>query len=191
MSFSEQKRPRLRRRRGPDDALEAHGRRLVVEGAFEGGHALDCGRVLGADGVVFGDDEAEGLGDVFRDALVGAELGGDLEGDAGAGVALWGGLGAIPGHCRRSFSSCAVGRRPNSCPSVRLKEARPGRPASGAKRRAGASAEGRRREAILYREEFGPLFHEKLFLALFSGGPKGKIVECSRCWPTGLGLSRP
>src|SRR5258708_18523315 len=49
---------------------------------------------------------------------------------------------------------------------------------------------GRRREAILYREEFGPPLHEKLFLALFPWGPKGKIVERSRCWPTGLGLSR-
>ena len=129
---------------GPDDALEVHGGRLVVEGAFEGlGHALDGDRVLGADGFVFGDDEAEGLGDVFRDALVGAELDGGLEGDGGAGFALGGGLGAVRGHCRRSFSSCAVGRWPiaSSCPSVRLKEARPGRPAPGAKRRAEASAE--------------------------------------------------
>ena len=84
---------------GPDDALEVHGGRLVVEGAFEGlGHALDGGRVLGADGVVFGDDEAEGLGDVFRDALVWAEVGGRLEGDGGAGFALGGGLGAVRGH---------------------------------------------------------------------------------------------
>src|SRR6202044_1340680 len=52
---------------GPDDALEVHGGRLVVEGAFEGlRHPLDGDRVLGADGFVFGDDEAEGLGDVFR-----------------------------------------------------------------------------------------------------------------------------
>src|SRR4029077_6134215 len=83
------------------------------------------------------------LGDVFRDALVGAELGGGLEGDGGAGVALGGGLGAVRGHCRKSFSSCAVGRWPiaSSCPSVRLKEAQPGRPVPGAKGGAGASAE--------------------------------------------------
>jgi hypothetical protein len=41
----------------------------------------------------------------------------------------------------------------------------------------------------LYREEFGPLLHEN-FSWPYSWGPKGKIVECSRCWPTGLGLSR-
>ena len=33
---------------------------------------------------------------------------------------------------------------------------------------------GRRREAILHREEFGPSFHEKLFLALFLGGAEGE-----------------
>src|SRR5271169_6297204 len=64
---------------GPDD-LEVHLGRLVVEGAFEGlGHPLEGARVLGADRVVVGDDEAEGGSDVFRDALVGAELEGHLE----------------------------------------------------------------------------------------------------------------
>ena len=128
---------------GPDDALEVHGGRLVVEGAFEGlGHALDGERVLGADGFVFGDDEAEGLGDVSATPWWGqswtavskvtgvrvSRLGADLE----RFVAIV-----------EILLSCAVGRWPiaSSCPSVRLKEARPGRPAPGAKRRAEASAE--------------------------------------------------
>ena len=42
----------------------------------------------------------------------------------------------------------------------------------------------------MFRDEFGPPLHEKLFLGFIPGGPKGKIVERSRCWPTGLGLSR-
>src|SRR5208337_516189 len=48
---------------GLDDALEVHLGRLVVEGPFEGlGQPLEGARVLGADRVVVGDDEAEGGG---------------------------------------------------------------------------------------------------------------------------------
>ena len=116
---------------GPDDALEVHLGRLFVEGAFEGlGHPLEGARVLGADRVVVGDDEAEGGGDVFRDALVGAELEGHLEGEGLAGLTLGGGLGAVGGHFGDPFS-LAGGRWPiaSAFPSVRHKKARPGRPA--------------------------------------------------------------
>jgi hypothetical protein len=78
---------------GPDDALEVHLGCLAIEGAFEGlGHPLEGARVLGADRVVVEDDEAEGGGDAFRDALVRAELEGSLEGEGLAGLALGGGL---------------------------------------------------------------------------------------------------
>jgi hypothetical protein len=64
-----------------------------------------------------------------------------------------------------------VGRWPiaSSCPSVRLKKARPGRPAPEAERRAGASAEdgGGRRFCIA--RNSAPPFHKELFLALFLG----------------------
>ena len=59
--------------------------------------------MLGADRVVVGDDEAEGGGDVFRDALVGAELEGHLEGQGLAGLTLGGGLGAVGSHFGEPF----------------------------------------------------------------------------------------
>src|SRR5271163_4063119 len=67
-------------------------------------HPLEGARVLGADRVVVGDDEAEGGSDVVRDALVGAELKGHLEGEGLAGLTLGGGLGAVGSHFGEPFS---------------------------------------------------------------------------------------
>src|SRR5271170_6807444 len=158
---------------GPDDALEVHLGRLVVEGAFEGlGHPLEGARVLGADRVVVGGDEAEGGGDVFRDPLVGAELEGHLEGEGLAGLTLGGGLGAVGSHFGEPFS-CAGGRWPIASvfPSVRHKKARPGRPAPEGPERMRRAAEG------------GEFASRGIRL-----WPKGKFVKRSRCWPNGLGL---
>src|SRR5271166_4418349 len=129
---------------GPDDALEVHLGRLVVEGAFEGlGHPLEGARVLGADRVVVGDDEAEGGSDVFRDALVGAELEGHLEGEGLAGLTLGGGLGAVGSHLENLFLGTR-GRWPiaSAFPSVRHKKARPGRPAPEGPQRMRRTAKG-------------------------------------------------
>ena len=63
--------------------------------------------MLLADGVVFGNHEAEGCGDALRNPLVRAELDGHLEGErrAGGGLGGFGGvLGAVRSHDVRSFS---------------------------------------------------------------------------------------
>src|SRR5271166_7077123 len=127
----EASRPDRRADEGPDDALKVHLGRLVVEGAFEGlGHPLEGAHVLRADRFVFGNGEAEGAGDVFRDALVGAKLEGHFEGEGGAGLTFGGGLGAVRSHFGK-VPFFAVGRWPiaSAFPSVRHKKARPGRPA--------------------------------------------------------------
>ena len=46
-----------------------------------------------------------------------------------------------------------------------------------------------RRRFHLRREEFGPPSRKNSFFASFlKGGPKGKFVDRSRCWPNGSGL---
>src|SRR5271165_2129978 len=158
---------------GPDDALEVHLGRLVVEGAFEGlGHPLEGARVLGSDRVVVGDDEAEGASDVFRDALVGAELEGHLEGEGLAGLTLGGGLGAVGSHLGEPFSW-----RPGPL-------AHRQRVPLGAAQKSPARAACTRRAGAQRRTAKGGEFVSR-GIRLW---PKGKFVDRSRCWPNGLGL---
>src|SRR5271166_5069860 len=158
---------------GPDDALEMHFGRLVVEGAFEGlAHPLEGARVLAADRVVIGDDEAEGGSDVFRDALVGAELEGHLEGEGLAGLTLGGGLGAVGSHFGDPFFS----RRGPLAHRQRVP--------LGAAQKSPARAACTRRAAAHAEDGEG----RRICLARNSAQPKGKFVERSRCWPNGLGL---
>src|SRR5271166_4098802 len=158
---------------GPDDALEVHLGRLVVEGAFEGlGHPLEGARVLGADRVVVGDDEAKSGCDVFRDALVGAELEGHLEGEGLAGLTLGGGLGAVGSHLGEPFlAPGAAGPSPARSPRCGTTKPGPG----GLHPKGRSACGGRRRAANLPREEFG-------------FGRRGNSSTMSRCRPNGLGL---